>query len=61
MLGWLEHCRNFDGGEIKTSLLNFLKKTRGVRQLYIYFFFDVLNSSTQNIQFLKNQTHYTYM
>jgi len=45
------------GRQTKTSRLIF-EKTHGLHQLYI-FFFTVLNSSTQNIQFPKSQTHYT--
>ena len=44
----------------KNVTVKFFEKTHGLRQLYISFFFALLNSSTQNIQLPKNQTHCTY-
>jgi len=60
MLGWWEHYCNFDRGYKQKRHGQIFEKTHGLRKLYISFFFAVLNSSTQNIQFPKNQTHYTY-
>jgi len=42
----------------KNVTVKFLKKHMTYVN-YTFFFFAVLNSSTKNIQFPKNQTHYT--
>jgi len=61
MLGWREHYCNFDSGDKQKCHGYIFEKTHGIRQLYITFFFAVLNSSIQIIQIPKNQTHCTYI
>jgi len=60
MLGWREHYCNLDRETNKNITVKFLKKHTAYVNFASLFLFVVLNSSTQNIQFPKNQTHYTY-
>jgi len=49
-------------GEPNTNLtVKILTKHMACFKFHISFFLSVLNSSIPNIQFPKNQTHYTYM
>jgi len=57
LAGTLQQFRQ--GRQTKTSRLDFWKSTWPTSTLHL-FFFAVFNSSTQNIQFRKNQTHCTY-
>ena len=57
---WGTLLQFLQGRQEKTSRLTLWKRAHGLSQLYVSFFFAVLNSSTQNIQVPKNQTHYTY-
>jgi len=55
-----QNCGNISTGEpTKSVTVKFLKTHRACVKLHISFFLFVFSSSIQNIQFPKNQTHYT--
>jgi len=62
MRAWLAGTLIISTGEPnKNVTVKFLTKHLAYVKFYISFFVSVLNSSIQNIQFSKNQTHYAYV